>query len=226
MDRVHRQSPLRPPRGFTLIEVLIAMSIMAIIAVMSWQGVDGIVRARDISQARVDQVLRLSTVLAQWERDLDSVQETGSTVPALRFDGARLTLTRRVEGGVQLVVWSLREGQWFRWASQPVTQARALQDLWLTSQQFLGNEAGQLSTLADVVQWQLYYFRDDTWSNAQSSAGAPVEQPPVQNPGQPPQGAQQIVEPLPQGVRLVLAFGGTRGLSGTLTRDVAMAPQQ
>lgn len=217
----------RQARGFTLIEVLIAMSIMAIIAVMSWQGVDGIVRARDISQARVDQVLRLSTVLAQWERDLDSVQETGSTVPSLRFDGARLTLTRRAEGGVQLVVWSLREGQWYRWASQPVTQARALQDLWMTSQQFLGNEAGQLKTLSDVVQWQLYYFRDDAWTNAQSSAGAPVEAPPPQQGqgGQPPP-AQQVVEPLPQGVRLVLAFGGTQGLSGTLTRDIAMAPQQ
>ena len=40
-------------RGFTLVEVLIAMSIMAIVAVMSWQGVDGIVRARDVTQGKV-----------------------------------------------------------------------------------------------------------------------------------------------------------------------------
>ena len=37
----------RQARGFTLIEVLIAMSIMAIIAVMSWQGVDGAVSGTD-----------------------------------------------------------------------------------------------------------------------------------------------------------------------------------
>jgi general secretion pathway protein J len=40
----------RSGRGFTLIEVLVAMSVMAIMAVMAWQGVDGIVRARDASQ--------------------------------------------------------------------------------------------------------------------------------------------------------------------------------
>ena len=33
-------------RGFTLVEVLVALLIMAVMATMAWQGVDGIVRAR------------------------------------------------------------------------------------------------------------------------------------------------------------------------------------
>ena len=42
------------PRGFTLVEVLVALVVMAIMAVMAWQGVDGIVRTRDVSQARLE----------------------------------------------------------------------------------------------------------------------------------------------------------------------------
>ena len=53
---------------------------------MAWQGVDGIVRARDSNQERLEQTLRLETVIAQWEQDLASLQET-SAVPALTCDG-------------------------------------------------------------------------------------------------------------------------------------------
>ena len=60
-------------RGFTLVEVLVAMMIMAILAVMAWQGVDGIVRTRTASQARLEQTLRLNTVLGQLEQDVQAV---------------------------------------------------------------------------------------------------------------------------------------------------------
>ena len=198
-------------RGFTLVEVLIAMSIMAIVAVMSWQGVDGIVRARNNTQARVDLVLRASTVLAQWEQDLGALQTTDDVVPALEFDGSRMSMTRRTEGGLQLVVWARRNGAWFRWASQPVTTVRGLQDVWMSSKQFMGNEAGQLKTLTDVSDWQAYFYRRTGWSNAQSSAG---------NSDDPKQ--QSKTSELPDAVRIVLTFGGNEGLAGTITRDVAL----
>jgi len=208
-------------RGFTLVEVLIAMSIMAIVAVMSWQGVDGIVRARNSTQARVDLVLRASTVLAQWEQDLGAVQDSDNVVPALQFDGARMSMTRRTEGGLQLVVWSRRNGAWYRWASQPVTTVRGLQDIWMSSRQFMGNETGQLKTLPDVSDWQVYFYRTNAWTNAQSSAGNSATAPPPASSGVPPRDAT----PLPDAVRIVLTFGGNEGLAGTITRDVAMGPQ-
>uniref|UniRef100_UPI00355A8090 PulJ/GspJ family protein n=1 Tax=Piscinibacter sp. TaxID=1903157 RepID=UPI00355A8090 len=72
---------VRGSGGFTLVEVLVAMMIMAILAVMAWQGVDGIVRTRDFSQARLEQTLRLNTVIAQWEQDLASLQDSNTTPP-------------------------------------------------------------------------------------------------------------------------------------------------
>src|SRR5204863_5912641 len=105
MKPMHRRH--RPhPHGFTLVEVLVAMMIMAILAMMAWQGVDGIVRARNASQSRLEQTLRLNTVIAQWEQDLASLQES-SAVPGLVFNGASLRLTRRADNGLQVVVWAL-----------------------------------------------------------------------------------------------------------------------
>ena len=101
------------------------MVVMAIMSLMAWQGVDGIVRARESNQVRLEQTLRLETVIAQWEQDLASLQET-TAVPALTCDGQSVRLTRRAEGGMQVVAWSLRPDSnataiWQRWAGPPVT---------------------------------------------------------------------------------------------------------
>ena len=104
----HGTSTALTSRGFTLVEVLVALSIMATLAVLGWQGIDGIVRTRDASQASLERTLRLGTVLAQWEQDLASLQET-DTVPALSYDGKTLRLTRRTDQGLQLVAWSLTD---------------------------------------------------------------------------------------------------------------------
>ena len=221
----------RPAPGFTLVEVLVAMVIMAILAGMAWQGVDGIVRSRDASQGRLEKTLRLNTLLAQWEQDLAAVQQT-SAVPALTFDGASLRLTRRAERGLQVVVWSRQPGadgtpasaSWMRWAGPAVTTSTELQDYWLRSQQFQGNEAGQLKGLTGLSQWQVYCFRGNAWSNCQSSGD--VKQDIAPPPAPPASGVPPTVrEALPTGVRLVLEFAPGSGNNGSLTRDVALGPQ-
>ncbi|MES2959958.1 MAG: prepilin-type N-terminal cleavage/methylation domain-containing protein [Pseudomonadota bacterium] len=210
----------RPSSGFTLVEVLVALVLMAVLSGMAWQGLDGISRARNASQARVEQSLRLNTVLAQWEQDLQSVFDTGALVPALAFDGATLRLVRRQADGLQIVAWSLREQRWLRWTGPIVTRPAALQESWLVSQQLLGNEAAQLPMQDGLAGWQVYFYRGNAWSNAQSSAGVAAPAPTL-GASAPPVVART---PLPTGVRIVLAFEGG-GLSGSLTRDVLLGPQ-
>ena len=65
--------------------------------------------ARSRTRCGSSRTLRLETVIAQWEQDLASMQET-SAVPTLSCDGQSVRLTRRTEGGLQVVVWSLRPG--------------------------------------------------------------------------------------------------------------------
>src|SRR5688500_8946293 len=203
-------------RGFTLVEVLVALLIMAILAAMGWQGVDGMVRARDISQQAAERTLRLTTVVGQWEQDLVSLYESASA-PALQFDGARLRLTRLTPDGAQVVVWSLNEGVWRRWASPSVKRSFELQQAWLMSQQLIGNEDQQVRLLDNASEWQLYFYRGNAWTNAQSSGD-------VVAPPSPAPAAGGIIVPratLPSGVRLVINLGAFR-----LTRDVMLGPAQ
>jgi general secretion pathway protein J len=206
---------MRRNAGFTLVEVLVALLIMAILSTMAWQGVDGMVRARDASQAAAERTLRLTTVMAQWEQDLSSLYDNAN-VPTLNFDGANLRLARSTPDGAQIVVWSLRDGVWRRWASASVKRSFDLQQAWLMSQQLIGNEDQQVQLLEGATQWQIYFFRGNAWSNAQSSAGA------VAVPTPPPASAPGLTArpPLPNGVRLVLSFGD----ESRLTRDVMLGP--
>ncbi|EWS57122.1 prepilin-type N-terminal cleavage/methylation domain-containing protein [Methylibium sp. T29] len=202
--------------GFTLVEVLVALLIMAIVAALSWKGIDAIVRSRDISSQRLEQQLRLQSVIAQWEADLAEIQDSG-IVPALQFDGASLRLTRRQAAGLQLVVWSLRGDSWTRWAGPAVTRGADLREAWLQSQQLLGNEAEQLRALSGIANWQLYYWRGNAWTNAQSSGDAALT-----TAATPTLVTRQA---LPGGVRLVLAFTEGSGRVGALTRDLRLSPQ-
>ena len=49
----------RGVRGFTLIELMVALFAMALLAVMSWRGLDGMSRAQAQTEARSSEVLTL-----------------------------------------------------------------------------------------------------------------------------------------------------------------------
>lgn len=222
--------------GFTLVEVLVALLMMALLTALAWRAIDGVMRARDDSRQIVDRTTRLATVLAQWEQDLQGVIDT-EAVPPIAFDGMTLRLTRRSERGVALVAWSVRGGRWQRWTAPPYQRSGELQEAWLGSQQMQGTEPGHLTLMEGASQWQVYFARGGQWSNAQSTGdlevvagqqrpppGAP--QPPAQAGSAPPDSAasappptQTLREAVPDAVRLVITLGGK-----TLTRDIALGP--
>lgn len=215
------RAPLRRTAGFTLVEVLVALTVMALIAGMAWQGIDAMVRSRDAAQTSSERSLRLGTVLAQWEHDLQAVLAT-SVVPALRFDGATTLLTREAPGGVQLVAWTWREGAWWRWAAPPATATADLRAHWERAQVLMGNEAGTVRMLDGLSGLQLYFHRDNAWTNAQSAGDmTPAPGAGEAGAGPAPGGATTLAaERLPAAVRLVLALQ-----PGPLTRDLLLPPQ-
>lgn len=196
--------------GFTLIEVLVALFIMAILATMSWQGIDGLIRTRDGAQASTEASLRLATVLTQWEQDLQQIQVTPAA-PPIKFDSLSLRLIRQHPQGLQLVIWTRQERTLYRWASPPVTQTQGLQDWWIRSADWSAIGKQALPMLTDVDSFQVYFFRkgDNNWSNAQSSGNAVTPANPAAS------GAQDDSEEVPAGVRLQLKLP-----RGNLTRDV------
>ena len=215
--------------GFTLVEVLVALVIMAVMAAMGWQGVSVMARAREIGLAASERTLRLSALIGQWEQDLAAIYDS-PLVPGVSFDGGALRLVRRSEGGVQVVVWSLREGVWRRWAGPLAVRTGDLQQAWIASQQLQGNEPGQLRLVDGVTGWQVYFYRGQGWSNAQSSGDLAAAPPPVAAASAvapPASGASAPVSTaigrrtlLPSGVRLQIDLP-----EGRLLRDVMLAPQ-
>ena len=213
---------MRGAGGFTLVELLVALLILSVVAAMAWQGVDAMLHSRDISARRLEDQLRLQSTLAQWDTDLEAVQDSGA-VPALQFDGGSLRLTRRTDAGLQVVVWSLRGQTWTRWAGPASARSFSLQDSWLRAQQLMGNEPEQLRAITGLQGWQIYFWRGNAWTNAQSTGDLVAVPDPAgaaaSAPGGP--GARQA---LPEAVRLVLEFAPGSGQSGSLTRDLPLGP--
>ena len=155
-------------RGFTLVEVLVALSIMAMMAALAWSGIDSLLKSRESAQVSVERSTRLQTVMAQWDQDLTQLQDT-QIVPTLDFDGRALRMTRRSPSGVQVVVWWVEEGRWYRWASEPVTNVPDLLRAHERGQQSTTLAGQALATIVGVSGWQLAYFRGNAWTNALSS---------------------------------------------------------
>jgi general secretion pathway protein J len=217
---------MRGNRGFTLVDLLVALFALALLASLSWRGLDGMVRARQHTEARADEVLTLQTGLAQWGADLDAIVEY-APLSALDWNGRVLRLTRRSSldpaEGVRVVGWTRREGRWLRWQSLPVVTRGDLDAAWQQADFWSQNATQALRQqevdIGPLEDWQIFFFRNDSWTNPMSS-DAPAAQAVPAMPaasGTPPTAASK----LPEGVRLVLQLPPGRSIHGRLQRDWA-----
>ena len=217
-------------RGFTLIELLVAIGVMALMAGLTWRGLDGMTRAQDQVQARADKLLTLQAGLAQWTADLDAIQQLPG-FDGVDWDGRALRLTRRSSAdqgsAVTVVAWARRDidgtGYWIRWQSPPVSTRAQLQTAWARAAQW-GQNPGDAEKRLEVVlmplqEWKVFYFRGNAWTNPLSSDN--TTPPPFSIPGQIP-GSATGTGPalaLPDGIRVSLTLPEGQPLTGVLTKD-------
>lgn len=57
-------------RGFSLLEVLVALAVFAVLAAMAWGGLDTLARSRQILDAESERLAQLQRGLMRFERDL------------------------------------------------------------------------------------------------------------------------------------------------------------
>jgi general secretion pathway protein J len=217
-------------RGFTLIELLVALAVMSLIALLSWRGVDSMVRVQTGTRQHLDGVLTLQAGLNQWTTDLDALFET-EQVPALDYDGKVLRLTRRdtvaADSPVRVVGWTLRQAagpdgfqnSWVRWQSSPLRTRSELHQAWTQVQRWARQpdvaDTQREVAIVGLVQWQLFYHRGGAWSHPLSSA-SPSNLRPIAGTAEAP-----ALAGLPDGVRLVLTLPAGQPMAGLLLKDWA-----
>jgi prepilin-type N-terminal cleavage/methylation domain-containing protein len=129
----------RRARGFTLIELLIAAALLAVLAVLSWRGLDAVLSSRKQIVAASDELRALMVAFAQLDEDLRRswpVRLLKLQQPSIGFSVsgeqavATMELLRESTGSLeptqlQRVAWRLRDGRLERgfggWSPTPTS---------------------------------------------------------------------------------------------------------
>lgn len=215
-------------KGFTLIEVLVALVVMSIMALLSWQGIDGMAKASSMHRARSDDVAAIQTALLQWRTDLDHMIDASQTPPAalagsgsastakaVEFDSRILRITRRFEGDeLRVIAWGSRRVEtatgssrrFLRWVSEPIRTRGEWQAAWDQAARWGQNpsDADRLKEtgVLNIDEWQIFYYRNDAWSNPLSETGTATQS-----------------STNPDGVRLILQLAPGQQPGGKLSLD-------
>jgi general secretion pathway protein J len=90
------------PRGFTLLELLVAITVLSIVSIIAWRGLDSLVLTRERLEPQVDDTRAMLVAFGQMERDLSQVANptflglTSSPINVRAVDGAMLIQIARV----------------------------------------------------------------------------------------------------------------------------------
>ena len=207
--------------------MLVALTIMAVMAMLTWRGIDGMARAQESTRRYTDDVLALQAGLSQWRADLDAMMvwpvtdgspalSTSASQRSLSWDGRLLRITRtsagEPAGGLRVVAWTRRpDGQWLRWQSAPFLSQNAWKAAWdnaenwsqTANEQAADGTGAQAVRVANATEWQVHYFRNNAWTNPLSSGAA----------------SAAAVGTLPDGVRLLINFAPGQAINGPMVLD-------
>ena len=211
------------PAGFTLVELLVAIAILAMVAVLGWRGLDGIVRARVALTADMETTRGMQLAFAQMENDCEHA--AGNDImagrSALLWDTDRLVLVRKVfvenePSRLQVVSYRVVEGKLVRRESPGTRDLIQIEQLWqaITSDAAAENSPSVVLQVG-VVGMQVQGWQNNAWRNEPTAVGGGAQDPvivesPAKN-AQDPTGVQVAltVQGLAQPMVKAFLLGGT-----------------
>ncbi|WP_028103151.1 PulJ/GspJ family protein [Pseudoduganella violaceinigra] len=173
---------MKNPRGFTLVELLVAITVLAIVAVMGWRGLDTIIRSREKLTQNMEQTRSIQLSFAQLQSDLEQLADK----PLLRehqnllADNTRLVFIRTVlvenaASQLQVVSYNIRDGVLSRSESAVTRDLAELDGLWQSAigqggtQAAVGLQTGVESMAVRIWEiggWKLPQYSSTSFENA------------------------------------------------------------
>jgi general secretion pathway protein J len=195
---------MRKHSGLTLLELLVALGLIALMAALGWRGLDAMLRTHEHTKAASRWWQDWQTALAQWRVDLDAMLEPaddGAAAPVWSTDAGTVRLLRRaprapgLPGGWLVVAWAATDDgtRWSRWQSPVLADAASVARWWDAAPQRVRAEG--VRTVA-ITDWQVLTWREGAWQPANTT--------------QPPAAVRLVLSP---------AAGAGSGASGPLTLD-------
>ncbi|KVU58900.1 general secretion pathway protein J [Burkholderia cepacia] len=193
-------------RGFTLIEMLVAIALLAVIALLSWRGLDATIRGRDDIASNLAQTRLLGRYFSQLQFDLANLVTADEVFgPPLRIRPNELVMVRHlgVGGGpaqMQVVRYQLKGRELVRSASQPLASLADVEDVLQHMDAFARVVVSNDARTMQLSVW----IPPSGWTTSQAA----IEQSYAQFLAQ--HGISNITSlgmPLPRGVRFAVTMG-------------------
>ena len=189
MNRHARPFSRRKLAGFTLLELLVALSIFGLLAAMAYNGLNTVMKARQVTEQHATRLTQLQMAFLWLGRDIEQTadrairDEYGEVQPpmnAVEFGRYQLELTRggwrnpagRARSNLQRVAYGLRDGELVR--SYWSVLDRAQDSTPLESVLLDGVDKLELRFLDSNRQWHELWPATLLGSAQQASADQPI----------------------------------------------------